>query len=165
MKYSVILIIIFSTLTTRIMAQEKKEIRTEIIINASTAAVWSVLIDNENYENWNPFIVKSEHTIELGKRIKNTLKNGHKTMIFKPRIKEFETNKFFGWVGHLFIPGIFDGHHTFELKEISENETLLTQAESFRGIFSGLLLKSIKADTEIGFNAMNKALKKEAEKD
>lgn len=62
-------------------------------------------------------------------------------MTFKPIIKEFETNKLFGWVGHLVIPGIFDGHHTFELKEISENETLLTQAELFLGIFSGMILK------------------------
>jgi len=52
------------------MAQGKKEINTQIIINASTAAVWSVLIDNENYEKWNPLIVKSEGKIELGKRIK-----------------------------------------------------------------------------------------------
>lgn len=74
MKYSVILTMIFSTLTMKTMTQEKKEIRTEIIINASTAGAWSVLTNNENYENWNPFIVKYEHKIELGKRIKNTIK-------------------------------------------------------------------------------------------
>ena len=145
------------------MTQEKMEIRTEITIKTSTAVVWSVLTDNENYKNWNPFIVKSEHKIQLGKRIKNTLKNGDKIMTFKPKITELVSNQFFGWVGNLVIPGIFDGHHTFELKEISENETLLVHSESFSGIFSGMILKSIKADTENGFRAMNEALKKEAE--
>ncbi|MAZ36760.1 SRPBCC domain-containing protein [Salibacteraceae bacterium] len=145
------------------MAQGKKEINTQIIINASTAAVWSVLIDNENYEKWNPLIVKSEGKIELGKRIKNTMNNGGKTMVFKPEIKELDTNKLFGWLGHLLIPGIFDGHHVFELQKISENETLFIQRERFSGILSGLILKSIRKETTDSFEAMNEALRKEAE--
>lgn len=145
------------------MTTEKKEIRTQIIIKASTAAVWSVLTNNENYENWNPFIVKSEGKIELGKHIKNTLKNGNKNMVFKPKITDYTPETLFGWKGNLLIPGVFDGYHVFELHKISDMETKLIHHESFSGILSGLILNQIRTETEAGFVAMNKALKAKAE--
>jgi len=33
-----------------------KKIETEIIINTTPERVWEILIDFENYPNWNPFI-------------------------------------------------------------------------------------------------------------
>lgn len=38
------------------MKNPKLELRTEIEINASTNEVWEVLINLEDYQNWNPFI-------------------------------------------------------------------------------------------------------------
>ncbi len=141
----------------------RKEIRTEIIINASTAKVWTVLMENENYEIWNPFIVKSEGKIALNKRINNTVKNGKKEIIFRPVVTNLQLNKKFAWKGSLFLPGIFDGFHAFELHQINNYQTKLVHYEQFSGILSELIFQSIKTDTKAGFVNMNKALKKVAE--
>lgn len=141
----------------------QKTIRTEIIINASAKQVWSILIDNHNYTKWNPLVIKSEGEIKKGNTIINTLMNGGKTMVFKPCITELEENKKFGWVGNLWFKGLFDGEHIFELIKISHNQTKLKHSESFRGILSSFIFRSIKEDTVVGFNSLNAALKKEAE--
>ncbi len=139
------------------------KIYTEVIINARIQDVWSVLIDTEKYANWNPLIVHSEGTIKIGKKIKNTLKSGKKTMVFKPTIKQFEPNSCFAWLGHLWFPGIFDGYHSFRLEKTSDNSTKLIHEERFTGLLAGIILKSIKEDTIKGFQAMNLALKKKVE--
>jgi hypothetical protein len=66
------------------------------------------------------------------------------------------------WLGHLLVPGIFDGRHRFELAEASDGSTLFIQSETFSGIlipFFGSMLK----DTERGFAAFNDALKSRSE--
>ena len=42
-----------------------KSINTEITINASTEIVWKVLMDFENYSNWNPFVTRIEGEPEV----------------------------------------------------------------------------------------------------
>lgn len=67
------------------------------------------------------------------------------------------------WLGRLLIPGIFDGEHCFLLEPVGENQTRLTQREKFSRLLVGLLSGTLSA-TEVGFNAMNSALKQEAER-
>lgn len=142
----------------------QKVIQTEIEINAPVHVVFAILTENTKYVNWNPFIIESEGTVQIGNRLRNTLKNGDKTMTFKPRIKELEHNAKFSWIGHLILPGIFDGYHVFELEQISETKTRFVHYEQFSGLFSNLILKSIRENTTVGFNKMNTALKNIAEK-
>lgn len=141
----------------------KHEIRTEIIINASKEKVWSILADLNAYAVWNPFIVKSEGVLRVGTKLKNTLQNGDKTIVFKPKVVEVEPNRSFGWLGSLWVKGLFDGHHYFEIEEISENQVNLIHGENFSGILSSLILKQIGNDTRNNFVKMNQALKSRAE--
>lgn len=143
---------------------KQKEICAEIIINASIQDVWRVLTDIKNYPKWNPFIVASEGELKVGKKIKNTLLNGKKEMIFTPTITEFDPNYRLAWLGSLGFRGIFDGNHSFELHRLEEGKTKLIQHERFTGLFAGLILKFIKEDTLSSFEAMNEALKTVAEK-
>ena len=106
------------------MSHVKKEIRTEIVIKASPAIVWSVLTDFEKYPSWNPFIkwIKGE-AIEgstITARIEPPNASG---MTFKPVVLKVNSQKEFRWLGHLFIPGLFDGEHIFELYENSDGST------------------------------------------
>ncbi|WP_020533520.1 SRPBCC domain-containing protein [Flexithrix dorotheae] len=140
-----------------------KSINTEITINASKEEVWSVLTNNENYQNWNPFIVESKGRVEKGNRIVNTMKNGNQKMVFKPVIKSVRKNEYFSWLGSLWIPGIFDGYHFFHLEEVSAKKVKLTQGEQFSGLLSGMILKKIKTQTEAEFIKMNEALKQVVE--
>jgi hypothetical protein len=59
---------------------------------------------------------------------------------------------------------IIDGEHSLIIQKIDENKVLFIQKEKFSGILVPILSGMLK-DTEKGFELMNKALKKEAEKD
>jgi len=141
----------------------KKNIETEIIINTSKNEIWKVLVDLKNHENWNPFMIKSEGEAKVGTRLKNTMKNGEKEMVFKPKVLVSEINEHFEWLGHLFIPGLFDGRHYFKLETVEAGKTKLIHGEYFSGLLSSIILKSIRENTKQGFIAMNEALKRKVE--
>jgi hypothetical protein len=69
----------------------------------------------------------------------------------------------FEWLGHLGVPGIFDGRHRFELEATANGGTLLRQRETFTGVLVPLLAHSLDSHTRAGFVAMNQALKSRAE--
>lgn len=140
------------------------KIRTEIIINSSKEQVWKILTDFKNYQQWNPFIIKAEGKAIVGTHLKNTMKNGEKVMIFKPKVLRVEPNQYFDWLGHLWFRGLFSGHHYFEIQEIHQNQIILIHGENFSGILSGLILKKIGAQTRQNFVKMNMALKDLAER-
>lgn len=142
-----------------------KSIETNIEIKASKSEVWKALTNLKEYKNWNPFIVSSDGKAILGEQLINTMNNGEKSMTFKPRVTDLQPEKRFEWLGHLFIPGLFDGRHYFELEEIDPQHTRLVQGEYFSGILSGVILRSIEASTVAGFEAMNEALKRIVEQD
>lgn len=140
-----------------------KMIKTEIEIKASKQEVWQALTNMNDYEQWNPFIISSKGKVEQGKKLINTMQNGNQTMTFMPKVTQVDIGNRFEWLGHLFIPGIFDGRHYFQLTELDNGHVRLEQGEYFSGILSGLILSKIKMDTIEGFNAMNKALKNKIE--
>ncbi len=139
------------------------EIKTEITINATKAQIWKILTDLEGYKNWNPFIIKSKGQVKEGNRITNTMKNGDKTMTFKPVILKVEENNYFEWLGSLWFKGMFDGRHYFKIESVSENQSRLIHGEHFSGLLSKMVLNKIGRQTEENFKKMNHALKKMAE--
>lgn len=140
-----------------------RQIKTEIIINASKEKVWSILTDFPRYAEWNPFIVNVEGSLAKGKKLKNTLRNGEKAMVFKPTILSVVPYRYFDWLGSLFVKGIFDGHHSFAIEELGANQVKLVHGETFSGILSGAILKKIGEDTRTNFIRMNQAVKARAE--
>ncbi|MGB0403258.1 MAG: SRPBCC family protein [Salibacteraceae bacterium] len=140
-----------------------KNIETEIKINANPSIVWEVLTNLNSYNEWNPFIIESKGKIKLGKQITNTMLNGEKKMTFKPIVTQIKEHKRFEWLGSLWIKGLFDGRHYFELKKLNDESTLLVHGEYFSGLLSGVILNSIKQDTLNGFSRMNEALKNRVE--
>jgi hypothetical protein len=85
-------------------------------------------------------------------------------MTFTPRVLAFEKNKKFRWLGHLFIPGIFDGEHKFELKQNEDGTTSFIHSEKFRGILVPFLKKMLETTTKKGFESMNEKIKEMAER-
>ncbi|WKN40766.1 SRPBCC domain-containing protein [Tunicatimonas pelagia] len=140
-----------------------KELTTEIIINASAKRVWQVLTNFSAYQEWNPFIVSSSGKALKGSRLTNQMKQGDKTMTFSPKLISVEENRRLEWLGHLWIPGIFDGHHIFVIEEIAPQQVKLIQQEKFSGLLRGLIMKQAGETTQAGFIAMNRALKERAE--
>ncbi len=138
----------------------KKEIHTKININAPIDKVWNILSNTENYEKWNPFMV-IEGNFEKGETIKLKIKLSPKKVFkFKPVITVFEKGHI-EWKGKFLFPGLLDACHTLRLNEDGKNKTTFIHEETFSGLLTGFLDEKL---TESGFEKMNQALKKQAEK-
>ncbi len=137
-----------------------RERRTEIIINAPPERIWDALIDLESFQEWNPFMRRASGNVQVGEQLGVYLKPpGGLGMSFKPRVLKVEPNREFRWLGHLGIPGIFDGEHIFEIEPEGDSSCRFIQREEFRGVLAPLMLLMIGNSTERGFNEMNQALK------
>jgi hypothetical protein len=138
-----------------------KEIKTEILINATPEKIWSILTNFDNYPNWNPFIKSIKGEVKIGNKITARIEPPEaKAMTFKPKILTFEVNKELKWLGHLFFAGLFDGEHKFELIDNRNGTTTFIQSEKFKGILVPLFKKMLDNNTINGFNEMNKKNKR-----
>ena len=126
--------------------------------------MWSILSDFNNYKNWNPFIKSVEGKVEEGKKFKVTIQQPNsKPLTFSPKCLKFEESKELRWLGHLLLPGIFDGEHIFELMETKDGNTVFIHRENFKGILVPFIWKSLNKDTRNGFELMNHELKMRVE--
>ncbi len=143
-----------------------KELRTAIEINASADTVWAILTDLSQFAAWNPFMPEAEGEIREGARLRVRIAPpGGKAMTFKPTVTRVEPGREFRWLGHLLLPGLFDGEHIYEISPLAEGGVRFVQREVFRGVLAPLLWKSLETNTRHGFEAMNAALKKRAEEE
>ncbi len=141
-----------------------REIRTEVEIEASVERVWEVLTDLTAYDQWNPFAQKASGEIRVGEKLSIFLKPpGAMGMTIKPRVLKAESSREFRWLGHMVVPGIFDGEHIFEIERLDDGRSRLVQREEFCGVLARPVLAMIGGSTERGFVAMNEALKERAE--
>ncbi|MBN1883809.1 MAG: SRPBCC domain-containing protein [Deltaproteobacteria bacterium] len=141
-----------------------KRIETFTDIDATPQAVWDILTDFAEYGRWNPFIPEISGTPAEGETLTVTISPpGGRNMTFTPRVRAAHPHREFAWLGHLFIPGLFDGEHRFLIEKRGDKGTRLTQREEFRGVLVGMFWKSLEPSTRRGFEAMNAALKLRAE--
>ena len=141
-----------------------EEIKTEILIHATPEKVWAILTDFDNYKTWNPFIPSISGTVAVGSTITARLEPpGARAMTIRPEVLIFEKNKELRWIGHLVVPGLFDGEHSFELMDKGNGTTTFWQTERFTGILVPFFKKMLDTNTTDGFNLMNRNLKKLAE--
>lgn len=153
---------------SKTMATKLTEIRTEILINAAPQKVWRILTDFKAYPAWNPFIKSLEQTsqgeLKVGSRLKALIAPPDASaMTFTPAVTALNVNREFRWLGHLFIPGLFDGEHIFELMENGDGTTTLIHRENFRGLLIPLFKKMLNDNSRRGFELMNRQLKAQAE--
>jgi hypothetical protein len=147
------------------MTKQPKEIKTEILINSDPEIVWNILMDFDRYPEWNPFIKFISGQPIKGSKIEAKLEPpDSKGMKINPVILEVDNKKKFRWLGHLFVPGLFDGEHIFELIDNKNGSTTFIQREIFKGILIPLLKKLLDDNTRRGFELMNRQLKIESEK-
>jgi hypothetical protein len=141
----------------------KRRIETEIDINAPAAKVWAILTDFPKMSLWNPFITAISGNPAAGERLTITVHPPGKSAItLHPTLLAVAPERELRWLGHFIVSGIFDGEHYFLLDPLDDDRTRLTHGESFSGILVGFLGATLDA-TENGFNAMNAALKRQAE--
>ncbi len=142
---------------------ELKYIESEIIIDALPQRIWEVLLDLGSWKDWNPFIIESEGEVAVGERLKNTMLNGEKTYVFKPKVLKVEKHREFLWRGRLIMPGIFDGRHGFRIEAMDNGQCRFVNYEKFSGLCSKMIMRKIHSDTKRNFDRMNQALKEQVE--
>lgn len=142
----------------------RHELHTEIDIDAAPGTVWNILIDLDQYRDWNPFIVSAAGDVAVGEKLTNRLQPpGGKAMTFKPVVTAVETEQAFEWLGRLGLPGVFDGRHRFVLQGTPSGGTHVVHSEHFNGVLVRFMRKSLDSQTRQGFADMNNALKARAE--
>lgn len=140
-----------------------REIQTEMMINAPIEKIWTSLIDFSSYSTWNPFIRHIQGNPAVNEQLTITIKPPNKKpMIFRPKILSLAPYEL-TWMGHLWLPGIFDGIHRFALLPNADNTVRFMHSEKFSGFLHIPIFSLIAESTKKGFENMNMALKKRAE--
>ncbi|RQO30655.1 SRPBCC domain-containing protein [Taibaiella sp. KBW10] len=138
-------------------------ISTKITIKTRPERIWEILTDLDRYSKWNPFIRSIQGILNPGQHIKvHILPPDSKGMHFRPKITAVVPNQLLSWLGTLWLGGLFDGAHRFELTDNRDGSTTFVHSETFKGILVPFLKGQLK-QTEKGFELMNQALKERAE--
>ena len=139
-----------------------KTIERTVEIDATPQDVWGVLTDFPGHTEWNPFIRLISGKPAVGERLHvHIAPKGGRGMTFKPTVTAATPNREFAWLGSLGVRGLFDGAHSFVLRELPDGRTSFTQTETFRGVLVPLL--GDLEGTAAGFEEMNQALKERCE--
>ena len=161
----ILLVILYiATLVAANTSITQRTIQTDVVINASSSKVWQVLTDFEAYPQWNPFIRQMSGSARPGGQLTIGLNLSGSTITIQPTVLVVQPERELRWIGRLFIPGVFDGEHSFIIEPQGASQVHFVQSETFNGVlvpFSGTIL----SDTERGFQEMNLALKKRAEQE
>lgn len=140
-----------------------RAIHTEIGIDRPAAAVWAILVDIDSWPEWNPFAKASGH-LAVGERLEVQIRPpGQKPMTFRPTVVRLDPGVELRWLGHLGLPGIFDGEHGFRIEPEGDGRCRLQHFETFKGVLAAPVLWLVGDATRRGFEAMNTALKARAE--
>ena len=139
------------------------EIHTSIEIDAPPTTVWEVLTGFEDYTEWNPRMIVTGRA-ETG--VKLTVAPGPEAgrmPTFRTRVLRAVPDREFVWLGHLFVPGLYDGEHRFVIENLGDGRSRLVQSERFSGLLVDPINRRFGEETEAGFHAANAALKARAE--
>lgn len=80
---------------------------------------------------WNPFIKAISGEPKTGSRLSvHIVPPGKSGMWFKPTVIAVRPEHELRWLGHLMVPGIFDGEHYFLLDPIGDDRTALPTAKN-----------------------------------
>jgi hypothetical protein len=142
-----------------------KEVRSEIEINSYPESVWKILTDFATYDQWNPFINKIIGLPTEGSKIDIYIETpSGKNRKYSPRITKVEEGRELRWFGKSSLPGFLNAEHIFTIEELQPESVRFIQREVFDGLLTRLFGKGLDRDVMQGFQEMNDALKKRAER-
>ena len=142
-----------------------REVRTEIVINATKEEIFKVLIDTDNWASWNPIVKDVKGTTKLGSQLTVSMagKNPEsKGPVYKAKVVQFEENKKIVWHAKMLFSFLFSNEKILEL-ETTGGKTKFIQIETFSGIMVNAMWDKMKDGVPIMLNMMNEALKENCE--
>jgi hypothetical protein len=121
----------------------RREIRTDIDIEAPPEDVWPHLVGFADYADWNPFITPATGAAEEAQKLSLRMNQpGGRPLTIRPTVTAVSTAAGLEWLRHHGVPGLIDGRHRFALAATGSG-TRLVQSESFRGLLVRPLRRSL----------------------
>ena len=135
-----------------------RTIQTTAVLDVTPDIAWQVLTDFPAHAEWNPFMRRIDGDPTDGARLTVRLAPpGGRAMTFRPTVTAADPGRLLEWLGHLGVPGLFDGRHRFDLEPLDGGQTRLTHSETFRGLLVRPLWRSMAGPTTAGFEQFNAA--------
>ena len=82
-KWSVGVMLILVLASLALALSGRKSVRAELVIPASPASIWSVLMDTSGYRDWNPIFVSAQGVLKEGGTISYQMKIGDSPAVGK----------------------------------------------------------------------------------
>ena len=143
-----------------------KQVQTQVEIDASAERVWSVLTGFDKYTDWNPFIRRVSGEPLEGAQLNVTIDSALGSEVdFRVQIGGLRQQHEMVWIGRTLLTDLLDGRHYFRIERISAERVRLVQLENYSGLLLYPLWPFIAPAAQQGFDAMNQALKAEAERE
>lgn len=135
-------------------------LHTEIRIKASPETIWKALLASTGI----PLEIRRAILDgKTGQKLSVSMSSGSRSATLTVKILAVDLYREIRWKGYLWIPGLFDGEHSFEILEDNGGNTLLLQSEIFTGLlllfFSGVLKETLEE-----FEKTNSEIKDQSER-
>lgn len=142
-----------------------RTIHTETGVLAPAEVVWSVLSDLAGWQRWNPFLWATGE-MRLGAAVEIVASPpGRGPVRVRARIVRLQEGRELRWRSRMLgLPGLFDGEHGFRVTPEDVGRCRFEQFECFSGLLAAAVLSRSEKAITTGFTAMNRALKREAER-
>jgi hypothetical protein len=142
----------------------RRELVTEIDIDATAESVWEVLTDLASYPQWNPMIRRASGELEPGARLKVRFEpDGSRGHTFRPKLLVVDPNRELRWLGWPRFPKLFDTEHYWIIEEKPEGKARLVHGNIVFGLMAPLAGKAQERTSRRPFEDMNRAHKQRAE--
>jgi hypothetical protein len=142
----------------------RREIGTEIEIDAQPARVWAVLTDFSSYPEWNTFLHWVEGRIAEGERIRFCfeLPRGFRFKV-GATILNVIPERALRWAGVFLTSRVFCAEHYFELTSSPGGRTRFSHGEIFTGLLLPLAWIILRISGPRVYEDMNHELKRRVE--
>jgi hypothetical protein len=141
------------------------QIRTEILIQASTDVVWAVLTDFRSYGRWNPFIRAIEGRAAVGERlVLTTRQRGNDARRSQGVVLRVQPRRELSWRGRGWSGWLMQTVRAFRLDGLPEGGVRVRHVRQVRGPMSPLMHLTSHEPAEQQMHEMNTALKERAER-
>jgi len=123
--------------------------------------VWNALLASNAIP---PEIRDAVHEMRIGRPFRVVMSSEGRSTTLTVTLLAANPSRHIRWRGHLWVPGLFDGEHSFEIIQESRESVLLIQEEKFSGILVSFLSRTIDKTKE-KFGEANATVKTMAEQE
>jgi len=132
-------------------------------IDAPVETAWEILIDVENYGEWNPFTPRVVTTLEVGTPVGLYVNMGRFKMKQPEEIRAVEPPNLLAWGMTLGTRFLLSAHREQRLQALGPTRCRYDTSDAFRGLLAPLVVLLFGRFVRQGFNNVAQALKERAE--